>query len=74
MTKTAIAPIALLLMLMAGPDRFELPTAGFEDQNSSTELRTGGDTYGIRTRDLMRDRHAHWASYAKVPKHWCLGV
>ena len=25
---------------MAGPERFELPTAGFEDQNSSTELRT----------------------------------
>jgi hypothetical protein len=25
---------------MAGPDRFELPTAGFEDQNSSAELRT----------------------------------
>jgi hypothetical protein len=25
---------------LAGPDRFELPTAGFEDQNSSTELRT----------------------------------
>ena len=26
--------------LLAGPERFELPTAGFEDQNSSTELRT----------------------------------
>ncbi len=25
---------------LAGPERFELPTAGFEDQNSSTELRT----------------------------------
>ena len=25
---------------LAGPDRFELPTAGFEDQNSSAELRT----------------------------------
>ena len=25
---------------MAGPERFELPTAGFEDQNSSAELRT----------------------------------
>ena len=52
---------------LAGPDRFELPTAGFEDQNSSTELRTDGDTYGIRTRDLWRDRPAHWANYAKVP-------
>lgn len=28
------------LFNLAGPDRFELPTAGFEDQNSSTELRT----------------------------------
>ena len=25
---------------VAGPERFELPTAGFEDQNSSAELRT----------------------------------
>jgi len=25
---------------MAGPDGFEPPTAGFEDQDSSTELRT----------------------------------
>ena len=25
---------------LADPERFELPTAGFEDQNSSTELRT----------------------------------
>jgi len=25
---------------LAGPERFELPTAGFEDQNSSAELRT----------------------------------
>ena len=25
---------------MAGPERFELPTPGFEDQHSSTELRT----------------------------------
>jgi hypothetical protein len=24
---------------MAGLERFELPTAGFEDQNSSTELQ-----------------------------------
>ena len=24
---------------MAGPERFELPTAGFEDQDSSAELR-----------------------------------
>ena len=30
----------LNLLVMAGPERFELPTAGFEDQNSSTELRT----------------------------------
>ena len=29
---------------LAGPERFELPTAGFEDQNSSTELRT--DIFG----------------------------
>jgi hypothetical protein len=27
-------------LLLAGPERFELPTAGFEDQNSSAELRT----------------------------------
>ena len=26
--------------LLAGPERFELPTPGFEDQHSSTELRT----------------------------------
>jgi len=25
---------------LADPERFELPTSGFEDQNSSTELRT----------------------------------
>ena len=27
---------------LAGPERFELPTPGFEDQHSSTELRTDG--------------------------------
>ena len=25
--------------MLADPERFELPTAGFEDQNSSTELQ-----------------------------------
>ena len=38
---------------MAGPERFELPTAGFEDQNSSTELRAdtvfNGPAYRNRT-------------------------
>ena len=29
-----------MIIYLAGPDRFELPTAGFEDQNSSAELRT----------------------------------
>jgi len=28
--------------ILAPPERFELPTAGFEDQNSSTELRRLG--------------------------------
>ena len=36
-------------MSMARPERFELPTAGFEDQNSSTELRTDG---ALRRMDL----------------------
>jgi hypothetical protein len=30
----------LLGYKLAGPERFELPTPGFEDQHSSTELRT----------------------------------
>lgn len=33
-------PIELTGHKLAGPERFELPTAGFEDQNSSAELRT----------------------------------
>ena len=36
-------------MCLAGPERFELPTAGFEDQNSSTELRTDGALNKDRT-------------------------
>ena len=35
--------------ILAGPERFELPTAGFEDQNSSTELRTDGTGARART-------------------------
>jgi hypothetical protein len=36
------------LFNLAGPERFELPTAGFEDQNSSTELRTEMSTFKYR--------------------------
>ena len=39
---------------MAGPERFELPTAGFEDQDSSSELRTvivGPDSW-LRSKPL----------------------
>ena len=32
--------LELCKKFVAGPERFELPTAGFEDQHSSTELRT----------------------------------
>jgi hypothetical protein len=40
MVRCTRVELVYLLQLLAGPERFELPTAGFEDQNSSTELRT----------------------------------
>ena len=36
---------------MAGLERFELPTAGFEDQNSSAELQAADTDYWYGWRD-----------------------
>jgi len=36
----------LLKVVLAGLERFELPTAGFEDQNSSTELQADNVWHG----------------------------
>lgn len=40
--------------LLADPERFELPTTGFEDQDSSTELRT---VFGADAQDRTGDLH-----------------
>ena len=53
---------------MAGPERFELPTAGFEDQNSSTELRTDifGRGWGIRTPECRNQNPVPWPTW-RIP-------
>ena len=47
---------------MAGPERFELPTAGFEDQNSSAELRTVLNTC----------MYIEYIDYPEIPKELLL--
>ena len=47
------------------PERLELPTVSLQVRRSALELwrqfKIGSDD-GIRTRDLLRDRQAHWAA------------
>ena len=59
--------------ILAGPERFELPTAGFEDQNSSTELRTDGifDGPAARNRTWINSLEGYCTVHCATARYIC---
>ena len=57
-SKSIALPTWLIPNCMVLGARFELATNGLSSRCSTTELSQNGAPYGIRTRDLLRDRQA----------------